>query len=742
VGRPHRRGHGWASDFTFICTGPRPPLLFILDFSAPGFPADRRAGRAPPAACFSQNPRSARTGLRVGWANSTPPTNSLRPFALLAAAVLSVSALPAQTPPRLKRADSFLGIHFDFHAGATDQEVGRNTTRAMIENIIDLVHPDYLQIDCKGHPGYSSYPTKVGQPVPGFVGDPLRSWRDVTAARGVGLFMHYSGVYDVHAIKAPGWGAINADGKPNARATSFWGPYAEQLLIPQLRELAGVYGVDGVWVDGECWAAAPDYSAPALAAFRAATGITTVPRKAGEPQWFEFLEFHREAFRKYLRHYIAAVKKTNPTFQICSNWAYTDHMPEPVNAPVDFLSGDYAPDDSVNSARLSGRYLARQGVPWDLMAWSFSRKASTTPGQKTQKSAVQLQREAAIVLALGGGFQAYFKQKRDGSITDEEMLVMAEVAKFCRERQALSHHAEAVPQIAVLFSKDDNYRRSNGLFSRNLARVRGVLEPLLESQQSVEVLGEHQLTGRLASYPLIIVPESDYLAPAFRDELAAYARAGGNLLLIGPGSAKLFERELSLTLSGNLSPNAPLQLVHAGSDVTLNGRAQNVTLPANARVFGALRSAKLPNAPAQPAASITPVGRGRIAAVYFTAGQIYAKDHPPALRDFLHALARELFPHPLVTVTGSRDVDVVTARNHGKLLVHLVNTSGAHATAPILPTIAPLGPLTVTIRAAKTPARVTLEPGARPLPFTYANGMIALTVLQLEIHDIIAVETP
>ncbi len=665
-----------------------------------------------------------------------------RSLALLLIACLAASSLPAQNPPRLKRADSFLGVHFDFHAGANDKEVGKNTTPAMINRIIDLVRPDYLQIDCKGHPGYSSYPTKVGNPVPGFVGDPLRIWREVTAARGVGLFMHYSGVYDVHAIKTPGWGALNADGKPNARATSFWGPYAEQLLIPQLRELAGVYGVDGVWVDGECWAAAPDYSEPALAAFRAATGITTVPRKAGEPHWFEFLEFHREAFRKYLRHYIAEVKQTNPTFQICSNWAYTDHMPEPVNAPVDFLSGDYAPDDSVNSARLSGRYLARQGVPWDLMAWSFSRKASATPGQKTQKTAAQLQREAAVVLALGGGFQAYFKQQRDGSIFSEEMPVMADVAKFCRERQALSHHSEAVPQIAVLFSTDDSYRRSNSLFGRNLARVRGVLEPLLESQQSVEVLGEHQLAGRLAHYPLIIVPECDYLAPQFRHDLAVYVRGGGHLLLVGSNSAKHFEEQLGATLPGALSATMPLQLSHAGTATTFTGRAQNVILPKSARVFGELRSPKTPDAPAQPAASITDFGRGKIGAIYFTAGQIYAKDHPAALRDFLAAMTRELFPQPIVEVKGSRDVDVVTARNHGKLLVHLVNTSGDHATAPILETVAPLGPLAVTIRAAKKPARVTLEPGARPLPFTYRNGAIALTVPSLAIYDIIAVETP
>ena len=83
-------------------------------------------------------------------------------------------------------------------------------------------------------------------------------------------------------------------------------------MIPQLRELAGDYGVDGAWVDGECWASVPDYSEAALKAFHSPTGIRSVPRKPGDPHWFEFLEFHREAFRKHLRHYIKEVKSTNP----------------------------------------------------------------------------------------------------------------------------------------------------------------------------------------------------------------------------------------------------------------------------------------------------------------------------------------------------------------------------------------------------------------------------------------------
>ncbi len=655
---------------------------------------------------------------------------------VVASCVVAACSVPAadSPPQRLKRADSFLGVHFDFHAGPDCTEVGKNTTPAMIGNLIDLVHPDYVQIDSKGHPGFTSYPTKVGNPVPGFVGDPLRMWRDETARRGVALYVHHSGLYDSWAVQKPGWAAIGADGKPSTTATSVFGPYADQLLIPQLRELAGTYGVDGVWVDGECWAAVPDYSPAALEAFRKATGIQEVPRRAGQPNWFEFLQFQREAFRKYLRHYLVEVKKTNPEFQLCSNWAYTDHMAEPVSAPVDFLSGDYSPEDSVNSARLSGRFLVRQGVPWDLMAWSFG----TQPSHR-QKSVPQLKREAAVVVALGGGFQAYFTQKRDGSLREEQLPLMGEVAKFCRERQELCHHAMPVPQVAVVLSTAGHYRRINGLFNRDLGRVHGVLQALLEIQQSVEVVAEHQVAGRLAEYPLVVVPEWEYLDPSFQRDLKAYAEGGGNLLLVGPRAAALFASELDIQLTGAPQASGPVYLEQGGALVTFKGEQQGFTLGTRAVAFGRLHAGADLATAARPAAMVTPIGKGRIAATSFGFGQDYSRTPSVGVRAFLAELVGRLFPDPQVRVTGSSDVDVCLARKSGRWLVNLVNTSGPHRTQSIFDTVEPVGPLSVSLRLAAKPSKVTLEPGGRSLPFEYRDGRVQTTVPRVEIHEVVTV---
>ena len=102
---------------------------------------------------------------------------------------------------KLKRADSFFGVHFDLHASEDITDAGKTLTAAMIDTFLLKVRPDFIQIDCKGHPGISSYPTKVGFHVKGFEKDPLKLFRERTEANNVALYMHFSGVWDGKVVK-------------------------------------------------------------------------------------------------------------------------------------------------------------------------------------------------------------------------------------------------------------------------------------------------------------------------------------------------------------------------------------------------------------------------------------------------------------------------------------------------------------------------------------------------------------
>ena len=602
---------------------------------------------------------------------------------LLITVILSCLSVNAQE--RLRRDQSFLGIHFDFHAGAADKNIGANTTPEMVGTILDMVHPDYIQVDCKGHPGYSSYPTEVGNPAPGLVTDPLAVWRKVTADRGVGLYMHYSGVWDARAVELnPGWAVKDPNGNPSTTITSVFGPYVDKLLIPQLKELAGKYGVDGMWVDGECWATALDYGEKAVKLFKEETGLDA-PRSANEPGWFEWKQFNREAFRKYLRHYIAAVRSEYPDFQICSNWAYTHHMSEPVSAPVDFLSGDYSPTNSVNSARVAARYLAWQGVPWDLMAWSFAGNGA----ERRQKTSVQLMREAAVTLSQGGGFQAYYTQNRDGSLNLDKLKSMADVAVFARARQPYCHHSVSVPQVAVLVSTYDYQHRNDALFPNTTGGAAGILNCLLESQYSVDLLGEASLKPDMSRFPLIVIPECETLSEVFRDDLLEYVKAGGSLLVVGKAMTEFFSKASEVSLKGS-------EWFSAG------------------------------------------LGSGRIGFIpEEIAGNYESGKGSDGIRARVNVLVNELFPEPMVEVASSPYVDVSLRTLSGKLQVHLVNTSGDHRNAPIIETIDPVQKLEVTVRCPEKPSKIVCQPDGKELKFKYKNGKATFKIPSLEIYDIV-----
>ena len=50
------------------------------------------------------------------------------------------------------------------------------------------------------------------------------------------------------------------------------------------------------------------------------------------------------------------------------------------------------------------------------------------------------------------------------------------------------------------------------------------------------------------------------------------------------------------------------------------------------------------------------------------------------------------------------------------------------------------GPLSVTLRLPRKPAKLTLEPGGVALPFAYRGGEARLTVPSLDIHRVIVAE--
>jgi hypothetical protein len=187
----------------------------------------------------------------------------------------------------MERKDGYFGIHFDLHPSKSDTVLGRDVTEDNIRAFLHRVRPDYVQYDCVGVPGYSGYPTKVGWPAPGIVKDSLAIWRKVTREEQVALLIHYCVLWNQTAVEHhPDWAAVNAHGVRDKAVLSIFSPFAERLLIPQLKEAATLYDLDGAWMDADAWVARLDYSPAALAEWKrqrrsckaAAGASTTCPR--------------------------------------------------------------------------------------------------------------------------------------------------------------------------------------------------------------------------------------------------------------------------------------------------------------------------------------------------------------------------------------------------------------------------------------------------------------------------------
>lgn len=628
-------------------------------------------------------------------------------------------------------------MHFDFHAGLDQTGIGENCDPDAIGAMLDAVKPDYVQCDTKGHRGATSYPTKVGYPAPEMKGDILRMWRDETAERDIALYAHHSGVWDDNALlHHPEWAAFDADGKASTQKTSVFGPYCDELLIPQLKEMANEYQLDGAWIDGECWAVQVDYSKFATDEYK--KKFASPPPAPDSPDYYQYIKFCRQGFRDYIAHYIEELHKAAPNFQITSNWMYTSFVPEDTSIPLDFISGDYSPNDSVNSARFEGRCIAGQHKPWDLMAWGFS----TEKGQHCVKEYEQLCQEAAAVISIGGGFQFYNRQLV-GTIQKWAIPMWAKLADFCRERQQLCHKAEAVPQIGVIYSQKAHYHSIGGLFGNwgeYITELRGTLMTTLDAGFSAEILMTHHALSRdLSQYGALIVSDLTIMESDLRAALLDYAENGGNLIICGYNSAQLFLPYLDIDIKGGREEKGGVFIEHGGRIAPIVSPYREVSLSNESSGIDGFYLTDDDTGKRFTAASVTNYGDGKIAGVYFNIGK-YAETKSPCVRDFMKNLVKSLTT-PTAEIETKAPVELSLMKKEGALLVNLLNLSGPHsdATYNSFDYVPPVESIAVTVKYPSAPASVTFEPEGIALDYTYKNGEIKTTVKGLHIHGVVKI---
>ncbi len=661
------------------------------------------------------------------------------------------------------RRDSFFGLHFDFHANPNDNvTVGETLCEEDIRKICRAIRPDFIQIDCKGHPGWTSYPTSLGNAMPSIKGDPLMLWRRVTREEGVALYMHYSGLYDIkYCSDHEDSSVLLADGTVREGFNRFFDRYADELLIPQISELAEKYGIDGVWIDGDSWAVIPDFHADALGAFEREKGISfngVPPATPNDPYYYEYRDHFRELFRNYVRRYVDILHERFPNLQIASNWAYTDNMPEKISSGVDFISGDLNPVNSFNSARYAARAIAHQEYTWDLMAWNFR---AYTPVGSPDKHPIQILQEAAAVIALGGGFQNYIMQDRDGSPNMGAIEKMTALAEFMRSREAYCFKGKPIHQTAMLLSTYDRaHEVTTRVYNRHgYEKQMGLTSLLCDSGVSLETVFEYALKERYSDYPMIVIPELCYgLDDETVSELIAYAENGGNLLLIGNRTCSLFSkaglpfsvRTLKKYKNDPTDQNDNGHDTGSGSELLqyrLSLRGDHYTagaLVSPAEIIadgGDILAEAVYDKKKSPLAILLPFGKGKIAAVGFDIGSQYLNCGQYLHRELIKDISGRMYTPKAKIEAVLGTAELIPLLKDGRLMLQIINANGNHSNPNYITEdhIPPLLDLKLSVECGKKDTQIILRPEGKRLSAEYKDGRLFFTVDRVDIHSIVEI---
>lgn len=640
----------------------------------------------------------------------------------------------------------YFGLHFDLHAGASDHELGKSLTHDHLKNMLTRIGPDWVQCDCKGHAGYTSWPTKIGSTSPGVVKDSLRIYRDITREMGLPLVMHYSGVWDARAVELhPEWRSIKSDGTPSGMTCNL-SAYTDDLMIPQMLELIDNYDVDGFWVDGDMWACLHCYCDQCKAEFTKRTGITEYPKADSESNWGVWSDFHRSIFVEHVQKYTDAVHSRKTECTVCSNWMYTVGHPDPVSVEVDYLSGDFAHVWGIESSSIEGRFIASRKMSWDLMAWGFS-TAENKMGGWTFKTVPHLCQEISSIMALSGAVSIYDQPQRSGYHTDWHTDILADVAKFARARQEWCQGTTPVSQAVIVHCAEHLYAGSPNMLMPVFGEVRdpllGALHVLLENHVSVEIMSPTDLLDELSDFKLVVVPEQTNLSDEFKSALRSYMAQGGKVLASGVNVATDMAELAGVTADGE--PQDGYFYLQEGREATVvKGPYQPVILASGKCVINVMNENQPGlNDTIVPAVTMNTVGKGELLAIHSQIFTHYRGTHYPRTRQLMGDLLSLMKPEFTVTAVAPARLYLVLRQKPGYLIVHLLNNGTTHPTSPsqvMVEDVPNLGPVSLAVMCDKIPQSVTLRPSCEGLVWSWKDGILTVNIQTVAIFDSVVIE--
>jgi hypothetical protein len=599
---------------------------------------------------------------------------------------------------------------------------------------------DSVVLFAKCQYGNSYYPTTVGRRHSALDGRDLFGEQLRAAhARGIRVIAYFSNMWDTAAAGAnPDWALVPS---PSRGSTGRWPALCllsgyRTVALDQVREIARLYPIDGLWSD--ILTAGPCVCYRCEAAFVAQYG-RPMPDGREDKGWLDLIHFSQKILTDYLAEQRAVLKQERPLAALIPNFYATTFVDAVIGLSTDHLAladigsnEGYTDWHGLGFPSFASNYIqagisdgSSLGRPSEVLVsrfvhtWDF-----------TVRSAAQLRFESFTVAAHGSAVSVDDQPYATGAIEPEVYKRLAPVYEriaqrspwldgASKERYAALYVSQHARELESLLGAAEN--PSNGEQSAQfpnseprtapsdlVAAVTGSYRALVESHIPVAFIDERaQSIGRLGDFRVLVLADVLAVTATEAEAISAFVHAGGGLVVTGelgvrsidgaPGIDPVIAELLGVTfgtpgrytfpylrLTDGLSEQlGTWPLPHYGRITALENLAPDVRVLAR-RTDPVLETDDATywhnNQPAPGVPSDDPViveriaGLGRVIVSAARLGNNRARLGHGAYRDLLASLVRRAAGvEPLVGVIGAHhNTELVVARRGAELVVHLV----------------------------------------------------------------------
>ncbi len=653
-------------------------------------------------------------------------------------------------------------IHLDFHTSEHCTTLGAQFDADAFAATLAEAHVDHINIFAKCHHGYSYYPTKAGTIHPGLSFDLLGQQIEALHKRDIRCPIYYTILWDELAAREhPEWICVDKTGRLVGRTPlgNEWGWYSLDVssgyldyILAAVDELMAGYDVDGFFFD-ICFPMA-NYSPWGMAQMVSA-GVNPEDDQAA---W----DFARRKQTDFMRIVTEHVQQRRPAASIFYNSSLYSDM-QRVQPYMTHLEVESLPTTGgwgYLHYPITARQARTYGKEFLGMTGRFHMSWGDFGGLKTRD---QLDYEVGTILAAGGKVCVGDQLNPNGKLDPAVYRLIGHSYARIEALEPWLNDAQPSAEIGIL---------ATGAVEGGSVGIASYSHETEGAAQFCSELGYQfdglDPTADFSRYGALIIPDGTTLDPAFTSALEAYLASGGKLIASGAlalDALPVSAVEPTPTVPSYLRPDAAM-LSHLTAteladdyDYAFYGQSYRVQPRDGATVYGEIRTALFSrtwahfmghhNAPA----SETVVGPLAVVSgnVLYLAAPLfsgYRRDDYWAYRAMLQALLVDFLPPRLLTPSGpgwsefSHLTQAASGERPRRDIVHVVAYHPRRTMQPIphVDQSALTAGLGFALRREAAPTRVYLAPDETPIGFSYADGIVQVSLPPIGAHAVVVLE--